>query len=48
VRKPVKVIVKGQSVLCCGMCKERALAGPDETLAKVEELKAKHGKSATP
>jgi hypothetical protein len=47
--KPVKVTVKGQPVfLCCAMCKERALADADKTLAKVEELKAKHGKSATP
>jgi hypothetical protein len=46
--KPVKVTVKGQSVfVCCSMCKDRATADPDKTLAKVEELKAKHSKSAT-
>src|SRR5262245_15725203 len=39
---PFKVIVKGQPVfLCCGGCRKEALADPDKTLAKVEELKAK-------
>jgi Cu(I)/Ag(I) efflux system membrane fusion protein len=39
---PVKVMVKGQPVfLCCAGCKEKALANPDQTLAKVEQLKAK-------
>ncbi len=39
---PVKLVIKGQPVfLCCGGCKKKALADPDKTLAKVEELKAK-------
>jgi hypothetical protein len=39
---PVKLVIKGQPVfLCCGNCKKKALADPDKTLAKVEELKAK-------
>ena len=39
---PVKLDVKGQPVfLCCKGCKRRAEADPDETLAKVEGLKAK-------
>jgi len=39
---PVKIMVKGQPVfLCCGGCEKKALADPDKTLAKVEELKAK-------
>ncbi len=37
---PVKVTIKGQTVfLCCPACKETALAYPDGTLAKVQELK---------
>ena len=40
--KPVKVVVKGQSVfLCCKACKEEALANPEKTLAKVGEAKAR-------
>jgi hypothetical protein len=31
--------------LCCGGCRKEALAEPDKTLAKAEELKSK---SATP
>jgi hypothetical protein len=39
--EPVKVMVKDQPVfLCCKNCKADALAHPDETLAKVKELKA--------
>jgi len=39
---PVKLVIKGQPVfLCCKGCEKRALANPDQTLAKVEELKAK-------
>lgn len=39
---PIKLIIKDQPVfLCCGGCKKKALANPDKTLAKVEELKAK-------
>ncbi len=39
---PVKVLAKGQPVfLCCAGCKEKALANPDQTLARVEKLKAK-------
>jgi hypothetical protein len=38
---PVKLVIKGQPVfLCCGGCEKKALANPDKTLAKVEELKA--------
>jgi hypothetical protein len=39
---PMKVMVKGKPVfLCCGSCKKEALAEPDKTLAKVEDLKKK-------
>lgn len=39
---PVKVMVKEQPVfLCCKGCRRKALADPDRTLAKVDELKAK-------
>jgi uncharacterized protein (TIGR03000 family) len=39
---PIKVMVKDQPVfLCCDGCKEKTLADPDKTLAKVKELKAK-------
>jgi hypothetical protein len=39
---PVKIMVKDKPVfLCCDGCEAEALANPDETLAKVEELKAK-------
>ena len=45
---PVKVMVKGRPVfLCCDACQEQALANPDRTLAKVEELK-KRVKAAPP
>lgn len=38
---PVKVTVEGVAVfLCCGGCKEKALANPEATLAKVKSLKA--------
>ena len=41
---PVKVEIKGQPVfLCCKGCKDEALENPDQTLAKVEKLKAKVG-----
>ena len=37
---PVKVMIDGQPVfLCCGGCKKKALEHPQETLAKVAELK---------
>lgn len=40
--KPFKVMVKDQPVfLCCKSCQRRALADPEKTLAKVEELKNK-------
>jgi hypothetical protein len=47
---PVKVMVKDQPVfLCCGNCKKSALADPDKTLARVEELKGNAaGDSAVP
>ncbi len=39
---PVIVEIKGQRVfLCCGACKDEALENPDQTLAKVKELRAK-------
>jgi hypothetical protein len=39
---PVKVMVKDQPVfLCCKSCQKSALADPEKTLAKVEELKKK-------
>ena len=39
--KPVKIMVEGQPVfLCCDGCEEDALKNPQETLAKVEKLKA--------
>jgi hypothetical protein len=37
---PVKVLVEGQSVfLCCEGCKKKALANPEQTLAKVAAFK---------
>jgi hypothetical protein len=39
---PVKVMVQDQPVfLCCDNCEEKALKHPEQTLAKVRELKAK-------
>ena len=39
--KPYKLVIKGQPVfLCCDGCEEDALKNPQETLAKVERLKA--------
>jgi len=38
---PVKVVLKGQPVfLCCSGCVEESLAHPDETLAKLKEVKS--------
>lgn len=47
---PVKVMVKDQpAFLCCGNCKQKALADPDKTLARTQELKAgAAGASAAP
>jgi len=46
---PFKVAIKGQPVfLCCSGCREKALANPESTLAKVESLKAAAAKSADP
>jgi hypothetical protein len=46
---PVKVMIKGQPVfLCCESCEKKALADPDKTLAKVEELKAKAAGNGQP
>ncbi len=37
--KPVKLTIKDQTVfLCCKGCEKKALADPDKTLARVEEL----------
>jgi hypothetical protein len=45
---PVKLMLKDQPVfVCCKQCQKKALADPDKTLAKVEELKAKVKASAS-
>jgi hypothetical protein len=45
---PVKLVLNGQPVfLCCKGCERKARANPEQTLAKVEELKAKV-KAGTP
>jgi hypothetical protein len=37
---PVRIEIKGKPVfLCCKGCREDALADPDATLKKVEQLK---------
>jgi Cu(I)/Ag(I) efflux system membrane fusion protein len=42
---PVILDIKGQKVfLCCPACKDDALADPDQTLAKVKELRAKNAR----
>jgi Cu(I)/Ag(I) efflux system membrane fusion protein len=39
---PLKAMINGQAVfLCCQGCEEKANSHPEETLAKVEELKRK-------
>jgi multidrug efflux pump subunit AcrA (membrane-fusion protein) len=39
---PVKVVLEGRPVfLCCSSCEDRAKANPQQTLARVQELKAK-------
>ena len=39
---PLKLEIKGQPVFAYGKgCRKKAVADPDSTLAKVEELKAK-------
>jgi uncharacterized protein (TIGR03000 family) len=44
---PVKVLVQGQPVfLCCKGCAEKARNNPEQTLATVKELRARH--AATP
>lgn len=46
---PIKLMIKDQAVfICCKGCKRKAEANPDETLAKVAELKAKKKKEANP
>jgi hypothetical protein len=41
---PAKVVLNGRPVfLCCKGCARKALADPDRTLAKVEQLKARAG-----
>lgn len=43
--KPVKIMVEGKPVfLCCEGCESEALKNPEETLAKVEKLKAESAK----
>src|SRR5262245_45478731 len=40
---PVKIMVKDEPVfLCCKGCSKKALNNPDQTLAKVKELRAKY------
>jgi hypothetical protein len=40
--KPIKLTIKDKTVfICCAGCKKQALAEPDKTLAKAEELKKK-------
>ena len=42
--KPIKLTIKDKTVfICYAGCKKQALAEPDKTLAKVEELKKKSG-----
>jgi len=42
---PTKIMIKDKPVfLCCKGCRKKALAKPEATLAKVEELKAKNAK----
>jgi hypothetical protein len=44
---PHKLTIKGQPVfVCCDHCTETAEADPEKTLAKAEELKAKHAKAS--
>jgi hypothetical protein len=44
---PRKLTINGQPVfVCCDHCAEDAEAGGEKTLAKAEELKAKHAKAA--
>jgi hypothetical protein len=39
---PVKLMIEGKPVfICCKGCRKQALAEPEKTLAKVEELKQK-------
>jgi hypothetical protein len=39
---PVKVLLNDKPVfICCKQCERKALANPDKTLAKADELKAK-------
>jgi hypothetical protein len=39
---PVKVLLNDKAVfVCCKQCEKKALANPDKTLAKTDELKAK-------
>jgi hypothetical protein len=40
--EPIKLMIDGQPVfVCCNACSKQALASPQQTLAKVEELKKK-------
>lgn len=42
---PMKLMIQDKPVfLCCKGCRRKALAKPEATLAKVEELKAKNAK----
>jgi hypothetical protein len=40
--KPVKLLIQGKPVfLCCASCRKKAEANPDQTLTRLEELKAR-------
>jgi hypothetical protein len=44
---PIKVMIEGKPVfLCCKSCEKTAMKKPEETLKKVEELKAKNAPKA--
>jgi uncharacterized protein (TIGR03000 family) len=46
---PVKLLVKGQPVfLCCKGCAEKARNNPEQTLATVKELRARHATTPQP
>ena len=39
---PLKLSIKDQTIwVCCNGCEKKALSNPEQTLAKVAELKAK-------
>jgi uncharacterized protein (TIGR03000 family) len=49
VGKPVKVLLKGQpAFLCCEACRTRAQNNPEQTLEKVQKMKAKKAPASKP